>query len=218
MAKKFAWSFSALQGFELCPKKHYSENIAKDVRQKENPTQQYGITSHKEFEKRLLKGTPLPLDLRHHEKFLKRIYDRPGQAYPEQKLALTKNFELTGFFDSDVWVRTIIDYAKVEGNKALVLDHKFGKQKEGTDQLDLMAAVLFAAMPELEYIVAAYYWAKTKEFVSVIYTRADIAEIWNNFMPRVDALEDAIKMTNFPPTKGFLCKNYCPVTSCPFNG
>lgn len=212
------WSFSALTSFEMCAKKHWHENIAKDFKSPPNAAGDYGSAAHKHFEHRMIKATPLPLDLRHHEKFLAKIYDRPGQGYPEQKLALNEKFELTGYFDSDVWVRTIIDFAKVDGNKALIIDWKFGKKKEGDDQLDLMAAVLFAAMPEVEYIVAAFYWAKEKEFVSVTYTRTEIAEIWSNFIPRVDALEEAKRTTTFPPTKGFLCKNWCAVTSCPHNG
>jgi len=141
-----------------------------------------------------------------------------NDKYGEQKLALNDKFELTGFFDKDVWVRVIIDFMVVEGNKALIIDWKFGKQKKGDDQLDLMAAVIFASMPEIEYIASAYYWAKEKEFKSVTYDRHDIAEIWNNFIPRADALEHAIKNSEFPATPGFLCKNWCWVKSCPHCG
>jgi len=218
MAKKFAWSFSALSSYELCAKKHWHVNIAKDVKEPPNDAGDYGQAAHKHFEHRMMKDKPLPLDLRHHETTLSKISQRPGDKYGEQKLALNDKFELTGFFDKDVWVRVIIDFMVVEGNKALIIDWKFGKQKKGDDQLDLMAAVIFASMPEIEYIASAYYWAKEKEFKSVTYDRHDIAEIWNNFIPRADALEHAINNSEFPATPGFLCKNWCWVKSCPHCG
>jgi PD-(D/E)XK nuclease superfamily len=220
MAKKFAWSFSALGSYELCAKKHWHVNIAKDVKEPPNDAGEYGQVAHKHFENRMMKSKPLPLDLRHHESPLLKLAAVAGVGYGEQKLALNDKFELTGYFDSDVWVRTIIDWAVVspDGTKALIVDWKFGKKKDDEDQLELMAAVLFAAMPELENIIAAFYLAKEKEFVRQAYDRHDIPHIWNNFLPRVEALEHAVKNSEFPATPGFLCKSWCWVKSCPHCG
>ena len=214
-----AWSYSALTSFELCPKKYYHENIKRDFRQSRSSIGDYGLEAHKKFEMRLINGKPLPLDLRHHEPVLKKLADIPGEGMPEQKIALTKDFQPTGFFDSDVWCRGVIDYAKVTGNKLIIVDHKFGKMKEGFDQLDLMFALMSAHLPEIKHAVGMFYWAKDKQFTRKIYsTEPHVTEIWDNFLPRVERLEVARKTTDFPARQNGLCRRYCPVKTCPFNG
>lgn len=221
MTKEVAWSFSALTSFEMCPKKYYEVSIAKTVKEPPNAAGEYGSAAHKHFENRVTKGAKaLPLDLRHHEPTLKKFTDAPGEAYGEQKLALNRKLELTGYFDSDCWVRTIIDYAKVNGSHAIIADWKFGKTKfqEDYDQLDLMAACMFVAMPELETITALYYWAKDKKIDAQKYTRSNMAGIWNQFIPRVDELEEAKRTVSFPPKPNFLCRNWCWSNTCPHKG
>lgn len=219
MPKAFSWSFSQLTAYELCPKKFWHVSVAKDVTEPPNEVGEYGQTAHKHFENRLVKGTPLPLDLRHHEPVLEKFWNAKGDGMGEQKLAINKDFQLTGYFDRDVWCRTIIDYCKVSGSHAIIADWKFGKTKEDDyDQLDLMAACMFIAMPELETITGMYYWAKDKKIDPQKYVRGDCPGIWNNFLPRVEELEYAKKNTNFPATPNFLCKNWCWCKMCPHCG
>lgn len=215
---QFTWSFSNLELYETCPKKYYHLRVAKDVKDKGNAVSNYGSEAHKHFEDRLVKGTTLPLDLRHHEKVLKKLEDAKGEGLGEQKLALTRDFEPTGFFDKDVWVRGIVDYTKHNAPHLVIVDHKFGKMKEGFDQLKLMAAMLFAYMPEIETCTAMYYWAKEKKITSIKFTRDDIPDIWAAFLPRVEQMEKAWKTTDFPARTNYLCKRYCPVKSCPHCG
>lgn len=215
---KFTWSFSNLDLFETCPKKYYHLRVAKDVKDEGNAMSNYGQEAHKHFENRLVYGTPLPLDLRHHEKFLVKLCAAPGKGLGEQKLALTRDFEPTGFFDADVWVRGIVDYTKHNAPSLVIVDHKFGKMKEGFAQLELMAAMLMACMPEIEKTSALYYWAKEKKITSIKFTRDDIPEIWGKFLPRVNRMETAWKTTEFPAKQNYLCKKYCPVKSCPHHG
>lgn len=213
------WSFSALQSYEMCPKKYWHVSLKKDVKEPPNQAGEYGQSAHKHFENRVIIGTPLPLDLRHHEKTLAKFVAAPGVGMGEQKLAINAEFELTGYFDNDVWCRTIIDYCKVNGSHAVIADWKFGKTKEDEyDQLDLMACFMFIAMPELETITGLYYWAKDKKIDPQKYTRSNTAGIWNSLLPRVDDLEEAKRTTTFPPKPGFLCKNWCWVDSCPYKG
>lgn len=216
--KAFAWSFSALESFELCPKKHHAEKIAKTVINKPNAAQNYGKVVHAAFEKRLISDRPLPLDLKHHEVNMAALYNAPGQGYPEQRMTLNANLELTGWFDNDAWVRSIMDYAKVNGPNALILDHKTGRAHDKFDQIDLMAAICFVLFDTVEHIRGAYYWTKEKRFTRKDYVRADAPEIWANFMPRVKRLEHAIANDEFPAKQNYLCKRHCEVKSCPYNG
>lgn len=212
--KPVTWSISNLELFELCPKKYFHLRVKKDVKDKGSAAGNYGSEAHKHFEQRLVNGKKLPLDLRHHEKVLMKLEAAPGEGLGEQKLALNKDFEPTGFFDADVWVRGIVDYTKFNGSHLLIVDHKFGRMKDNFDQLKLMAAMLLAYMPEIESVTAMYYWAKNKKITSINLTREDLPGIWETFLPRVERLKRALTNAEFEAKPNYLCANYCPVNSC----
>lgn len=216
--KPFAWSFSALDSFETCPKRFWHVNVAKDIKEGENEAMRFGSYAHKQFEYRLGKGTPLPIDLQHHEKLLARLVAAKGTHYTEQQLALNRDFEPTGWFDSDAWVRAITDYTIIDGTLGATFDWKFGKQKDGFDQINLVTAILFQYFPEVQCIQGAYYWAKDKAIRRDELTRLRVPEIWNSFLPRVDVMEQAYITTDYEPKPSGLCKRHCPVKKCAHNG
>lgn len=218
VTKDTAWSFSRLAAYELCPMKYQQESVLKKYPFQSNAASEFGKYAHKAFENYMGKNTPLPMDLQHHEKYIVALRNRPGQPLVEQRLALTKNLEPTGFFDSDVWVRAIIDFAKIDKNIGLIIDWKFGKRKDGFDQVDLMYAVLSAYKPEIEGAVGGYYWGKEKDYARKTYRKADVVNIWNEFLPRVGRYEKAHREIDFPCRPNFLCKSYCPVTGCQHHG
>ena len=218
MAKPIQHSFSALTTFEQCPKKYYHLKIAKDVKDSMSSAGDYGVSGHKHFENRLLKGTKLPMDLVHHEPVLSKLANARGEGLPEQKLAINKDFQPTGFFDRDVWLRAVIDYVKIDGETAIIVDHKFGKMKDDFTQVRLCAAVFSCFEPRVKDYHAAYYWAKEKKLTRQLVKNADVPEIWAEMLPRFEAIDEAAKTTDFPARKNGLCKAYCPVVSCVHNG
>jgi len=149
---------------------------------------------------------------------MKKLANASGKAYPEQKLALNREFQPTGFFDDDVWLRGIVDYAKRCKRNLLIVDHKTGRQHDKFDQVSLMAAMMSAYMPEVENFITGYYWTKSKELTTKTITKEGISEVWVNFLPRVDKFQAAIRHDEFPAKKNFLCKRHCGVKSCPYNG
>ena len=209
--KPFAWSFSALDSFETCPKRYWHLNVARDIKEEENEAMRFGSYAHKAFEHRLKEGTPLPIDLKHHEKLLARLAGARGTHYTEQRLALNRDFEPTGWWDSDVWVRAITDYTIVDGDKGATFDWKFGRQKDGFDQINLVSVILFSYFEELQIISGAYYWAKDKQVRRDEVTRLAIPEVWNSLLPRVEVMEDAYRNTDYPAKPSGLCKRHCPV-------
>ena len=211
-------SFSSVTLFETCPKKFWHLRIRKDVKDSQSSVGEYGQEAHKHFEHRLMKGKRLPMDLQHHEKVLKPLADAPGEGMPEQKLAINRSFEPTGFFDEDVWLRAIIDYVKLKDDRAVIIDHKFGKRKEGFDQIELCTAVFACYRPEVTQYTGAFYWAKEKKFTRTKITPSDIPAIWEKFTARFERVEHAVAHDEFPAKPNGLCKNYCPVKSCPHNG
>lgn len=217
--KPFAWSYSSLNMFEQCASKFYHLKIAKSHKEVYNAAADPGSVAHAEFENFLKDKTKkLPLDLKHHQPMLQRFKEVQGDGYYEQKLAITPSFTSTGFFDNDVWCRAVIDYLKVNPatKSAVVCDWKFGKHRTDNTQLKLFCAFVAIYFPEVENITACYYWAQDKEFTTFKIKSHDIMEMWNDILPRVQRIEDALSVTEFKANPSGLCKRHCCIDSCPY--
>lgn len=209
-----AWSFSAIQAFETCPKKLYHSRVKKDFPESFNAAADYGTQAHKHFENFLSRKIELPMDLMHHGKLLELLSAFNGKLLTEQKLAITKDFEPTGYFSKDVWGRGAADLLMLGETSALVVDWKFGKPKTGFDQLNLMCAMVGCYYPQIETYHAAYYWAQTKELWKITLDKSDLMDVWNDFLPRIRKFEQAHKDSEFPAKPSGLCKKYCGVSIC----
>lgn len=216
MSKPFAWSYSALGRYENCPKQYYHINLKKDVKDEYGDSEagSEGNEIHAALFKRVTKGVPLPIAYRYLEPTAARFADTSGNKSGELKLALTRDFQPTGFFDPDVYLRVIIDLLIVRGNHAIVIDWKTGKPRPDFTQLAMSAAVMAQQMPELETFDIAYVWLKHKNVSLKSYTRDELLGVWSELIPRANKLEEAIKVGEFPLKPSGLCR-YCPVTSCP---
>ena len=214
------WSYSQLNAFENCPKKWAAETFYKSVKRKEGEQQNYGKEVHDHFDKFAAKDMPLPLDLQHHgcniEGLRKTIPG--GKVVTEQRIAINRAFEPTGFFDDDVWCRGVIDFMLYTPEKALIVDWKTGKVRPDFDQLDLMAALTQCLVPTLKRIVGAFYWTKEKNLTTKTYPLSAHREIWQSFLPRVNEFQRRVAEQDFPARPNFLCRKHCPVTGCEHNG
>lgn len=214
----FTWSYSRLKNFETCPKRSYHYDIKKDIVEPTTLQLQEGNDLHASFEARILRRTPLPLGLMHHEPMLARVVDAPGRTYGEKKLAITSNFTPVGFFGKGVWLRIVIDATKVNGTTAAVFDWKTGKVIRDMTQMQIFAAVMFHHMPELQRIKAALVFVNHDVMEIAEFVREDITEIWSEILPRVNKLKEARQTQEYLPKPSGLCKRYCAVTSCIYHG
>jgi CRISPR/Cas system-associated exonuclease Cas4 (RecB family) len=217
-----AWSYSFINAYEICPRKLYAERYAKTVKETKSAAGDYGIEAHKHFENFLLKDKALPLDLRSHVSVLERLKKASGEGHPEQKLAVNRDFEPTGFFDSDAWCRGIVDYAKTNPPKAMIIDWKFGRKHDDTRQVRLCAALLMAHMPEVDSILAGYYWAKEKDveqrITRTLVYRLDLPTVWAEFLPLLERIDRSEQNDDWPAKPNFLCRRHCGVKGCEFHG
>lgn len=218
--KQTAWSFSRLNAFENCPKKFWHESVRKDVPFEESEAMRYGKLVHKALELRVGKAKPLPLNLRHLEKYAKLLADANGNKLTEQQLAIDSSFEPCDWFSKETWCRAIIDLAIVNGSDAVVFDYKTGKISSDFTQLKLAGVLLMLHMPEIKTVDLAYLWTKEKKITrhDSKLTREDIKTVVTEFMPRLRKYERAHRTESFPARPGFLCKNWCPVKKCPHHG
>lgn len=235
MARPFAWSYSALTSFETCPRRHYETRVAKTVRETEGAPLLLGNAAHKVLELRAKNGVPIPKIVqvtaadgttisqtsKGWEEMIQQILSRVNdstEVVTERQICLDDRFCETDWFSKTAWVRGVVDLGLIENSKALLLDYKTGKRKPDSDQLKLFSALAMHVWPKLERVVTGFLWLKTGEIDKETYTRADIPDIWNDFLPRVRRIKQAFEKDNWPERPSGLCKNWCPCHTCPHNG
>ena len=215
--KEFAWSYSKLKNFETCPKRHLEVDIKKSfVEDTENL--KWGNSAHDALAKACAGKAPLPDDFNAFQKWIDAVRGGPGQLLVEQKYAIKRDFGPCTWFDHKTWYRGIADVVRVSGQVALAIDWKTGKVLSDSVQLMLMAQCIFTHFPEVQRVRTEFVWLAHDCTTPEVYSRQDVADGWVALLPRVQRLEQASKDQSYPPKPGRLCKNWCPVSSCPHNG
>jgi hypothetical protein len=211
--KPIAWSFSVLDSFETCPRRHNLTKVAKIVQQ-DPPSQQiqWGRDAHTALENRMAGTAPLPAALQHYEPLVQKLTSKHGKRLNETKFAIDKNFKPCSWRAPTTWCRVIVDTGIVGTTSAFLADWKTGNRKPNSDQLKLSAAVGFAHYPHLESIHTAFIWLKEKKLDSEMFTHEQVQTIWNDFLPRVKRLELAHQTNTWQPRPSGLCGKWCPVT------
>lgn len=221
--KPFAWSWSALDSYETCPRRHHLTKIIKAYPEKQNAAMLAGQQFHKALELRVERGKTLPEHMRDQcEPIVQRLQRSAegGTMIAERKIGLTRDFQPCEFFAKDVWLRTVVDCQIDKGQNAMVLDWKTGKKKlDGYDQLALTAAVKFAERESLKKVVTAYvYFSDPEPIVKETFVREDVPGIWQNILPRVGKIEESLANDYWPAKQSGLCRNHCPCINCEHNG
>jgi hypothetical protein len=166
---------------------------------------------HKHLEDYANRKAQLPADLKQYAKYVDKIFTYEGKRVVEERMAINNNFRPTKWMAKDVWCRGIIDIGVVGSNKAYLLDWKTGKRKPDSDQLMLFAALAFAHYPWIDTVVTGFIWLKDSKFDKEVFTRDQITEIWNEFLPRLQRLEISFTDNKWQAKPSGLCKNWCPV-------
>lgn len=215
--KKTAWSFSALSVFESCRKKFYHLRIRKDVKDGDSEAAAEGKIVHDALFNYVIHGKALPVKLRPFQKVAE-AYRKRGTVCDdlqgELKLCLNEKLEPVDWFAKDAWVRAVVDLLLVKGNTAILVDWKTGKRKPAFDQLELSAALLSRYMPEIENFHLVFEWLRDGERDATDLKKSDMKSVWLKFFPRVNEIEEAKALTEFPASPSGLC-GWCPVVDCP---
>lgn len=216
------WSYSSLDDFVNCPKAFYEKRIAKSVQEEKSEQMIWGERVHKVFEDYVNDGNEVPLhllNLEEHQPYLDKIRNADGHFFCEQKVGFDKSLKPCNFMDHrNVWWRGIIDVKVVfpEKGKARLIDYKTGKPHTKFKQLDLFALHTYELHPEVEEIHSEFYWTKTCSTTGKRTTRADIPNLWMQFMPDLKQYAEAFRTDVWQPRPSGLCNGWCPVTDCEF--
>lgn len=222
--KPFSWSFSRLNNFETCPRKHFEVDIQKNYTEDDKEAVNRGHQFHDAMAQRLANRTPLPPAFAKYEKWASRAeqqaYALGATIEAELKLAITEQLEPCQFFDrsKQPWFRGVIDVLIVAGEFAAIMDWKTGKINEDKQQLAMQAQCVFAHYPRVKEVGTMYVWTEHDCTSTDKFRLSDMAQVWINLWPRIQVYEKAHHTHNYPPKPSGLCKRHCPVRSCEFHG
>jgi len=211
-----AWSFSRISSYEMCPRKYWNENVGKTIPFEETEEMAAGKDWHKGAELYMKRGAQLPLHMRHWEPTLSKFKNAPGEKMVEQQIALNAKWEPVEWYAKDAWLRVKSDLTILNGDQAVQIDYKTGKQKDDFTQLRLNSAVTFHLAPEIKTVKHGFLWTKTKALTFETMHLQDVPVFWADMLPRVARYQQAHDQQNFPPKPGFLCRGYCRVKSCQY--
>lgn len=213
------WSFSSLKDFVNCPRQYNEVKVKQNYTKSVTEQMQYGTDVHRALEEYVRDGKPLPEFYQRFKKTADALKDIPGERYVEYKMALKEDQTPCGFNDPDYWVRGIVDLLIVDGNRALIVDYKTGRADYADpDQLKLMALMTYAHFPEVDQIKASLMFVAHDKILFEEYRRDKQEELWDVFAPKLKRLEVSYENNFWPENPNFLCRKWCPVKACRFNG
>lgn len=218
---EFAWSYSAINNFLTCPKKHYHERILKEYPFVPSEASKYGERVHKSIE---LYGK-LDVTLPEEFSFVQGVVDVAksieGEKYWEYKLAFNQRMEPTKYFAHDTWLRAQIDFLAIDKDKgqAWVIDWKTGGSRYADmKQVELMALCTFAMHPEVEKVKGGLMFFKDDTFITGEYERSKEEEYWERWEGFLERLKGAYDSGVWNANPSGLCRAHCPVVTCSHNG
>lgn len=210
-----AHSYSAIKEFKTCQRKYYETRVLKLHPPQETEATIYGKEVHKALEDFIKNGTPLGAHSR-FQKYVDLLAKVSGDKYTEHEMALDDGLNPVAFDDETALVRGIADLVIINGDKAIVVDYKTGKDKyPDKDQLELMAIMIFRQYPEVQTVHGALLFLLYDNIVEADYTRSQAPQLWVNWASRILDIERAIDLNVFQENPSGLCRGWCPCKSCP---
>ena len=87
------WSWSSLQSFETCPRRHYLTKIAKEIIEPTTPALAEGRATHKALEDGV-NGKPMYSGYAKYKPIVEKVRAAKGQKHTEIKFGVTQKFTL----------------------------------------------------------------------------------------------------------------------------
>lgn len=218
-SKPFSWSFSRLNQYETCPYRYYKTRVSQEIIEPETESIIWGNRVHKALEDNIEGRANLPADCSQFQPVMDSIAKIPGNFTAEKKFAVDRRQQPVDFESSDAWCRCITDVFVENTPLAIAMDWKTGKVKYDFEQLKINALMIFAHYPEIVNVKVAYIWLKFKQVTKNEFTRAGPGALtWDKYITATSFMENSYSNNFWPKRKSGLCKNWCPVTSCEYNG
>ena len=215
------WSHSALKGYETCARQYHEVKVLKNYPVTDTVHTIYGKEVHKAAEDFVRHGTPIPPEYAFMQPTLDALMKKTGRKLAEYEMGVTMNLQPCDFNDEKVWVRGIADLLIIDddGLKAWVFDYKTGSDRyPDRDQLILMSLMVFIHFPHIRQVNSALLFVVKDSIVKHSMLRDEAGDHWWKYRERVLRLAQSAESNVWNPTQTGLCKAYCPVLTCEFNG
>jgi len=215
------FSYSSLKKFKLCPRQYGEVVVYRNYQDVfTSPKGDYGDKLHKAAESYVKSGGTMDAEFQFLQPALDVLRHMPGDKLTEHRMAVKHDGTPTRWNDPDRWFQGIADLVILgDSPVARVLDYKAGDSKYAdTDQLELMAMLLFAQYPHIKLVKGRLLFVLGNQ---VRDRNVDISEkdrLWQKWREEDSKRVAAISANNFPARESGLCKKHCPVLSCFHNG
>jgi len=219
--KHIVHSHTALDTFKTCPQQYRAKYITKEVKFEQTTATLLGDRMHKALESRIRDGIMLPTEFAHLEPMVAKVLEFPGIRYVEHKLAFNDNGVPIPYWDKNGYFRGAADLMVFDQEKGYlrIFDWKSGKPRANKDQLDRMALAAYQCIKGVKKIRAAFVYPLLAAPVQAeTYHDTDMPRLMQLLQHDIKRVDTAIELNQFPPSPSGLCKQWCDVLSCPFNG
>lgn len=180
-------SYSAIKTYDQCPAKYKFGRIDK-LAEPSGPAAERGKLIHAEIEAVLKNGLELVCEelvylLPQTDKW------KEQNAQSELEFAVDSSWNAVEFNDPTAMFRGIIDLYIEQGNRAIVLDFKTGKERDYLDQVRAYATVILATKPHIHEVVPIIEFIDTQKTVEymTIYSR-DIEYLKSDIQGRINII------------------------------
>lgn len=214
-------SYSGIKAFENCARQYHELKVLKNYPREETEATLYGTQLHEQCELYIKDGRPVDKAFAFLQPTLDGLSAMSGRKFPELEMALKESLAPCGFKDPDYWVRGIADLVIVDDENftARVFDYKSGSDKyPDTDQLMLMALMIFKIFPHVRSVTGGLLFVLKNSVHKYKVHREQEAALWWRWRERVAKLDAAAYNKVWNPKPSGLCKKYCAVTTCEYNG
>ncbi len=207
-----AWSYSSLTKFETCPYQYHQTKVVKAVVEEETEQQRWGIRVHTALEHRVRDKVPLVDELKQFEPLAAVFDDKVVSC--EVGYMLNADLEPVSEY-KDAWCIGYVDLEWLNKSTAYLYDWKTGKKKPDSKQMWFYSGLVMQTRPEIKRVRNKYVWLSTMEDpTEEVVKREDLPSIWQEFLPRVNRLEQAYERDKWPCRPSGLCRGWCAVRHC----
>ena len=212
------WSYSSLSLYQQCPKKYYHLRVVKDIKEAPSEAISFGNEIHKLAQEYVANGAPIPEKHKKIEAALESVRNMEGEKLCENKLGLTVDLEPCGFFDKKVWWRGVADIIILQGDKAVTIDYKTGKNNyPEIKQLEIVSLAIFKHFPQVKKVKAGLMFLFADDLVKTSYDADNQDDMWGKWFSDVNQLKASIENDMWNAKPNFTCRGWCPVKTCVHN-
>jgi hypothetical protein len=215
------FSYSSLKQFKTCARQYAEINIYKNYKPTFGSKQgEWGDEFHKAVEAYVKSGTELDVKFSGAKPVLDQLVKVPGTKYVEWKMGVRHDGTPCPWNSKDRWFQGIADLVVIrESPIAYCVDYKTGNPDYAdTDQLELMAMLIFSHYPQVKLVKGALLFVNHSQIKKRTVDVSEKDRLWQKYREEDAKRVAAIEASNFPARRNGLCRKHCIVETCEHHG